>query len=117
MVGSRQGIGRVVVFLGSACAAGSPAFASTCDKAEFEVVVAEAANVLRDLNQKNKPVFQGRLKDLMDKRRWSHDQFLKEAAPLVQDAKIAEFDERSARYLEKIQHEYEHEIRIFQKVD
>lgn len=77
--------------------------ASACEKSDFETVVSEAANALRDLNQKNKPTYQARLKELKDKRGWSHDQFLKEAAPLVQDAKITEFDERSAAFLEKIQ--------------
>ena len=86
--------------LGLAVTAGN---ARACDKSEFETVVADAANALRDLNQKHKPSFQARLKELKAKRGWSHDQFLKEAAPLVQDARIAEFDERSAAFLEKIQ--------------
>lgn len=77
--------------------------ADACEKSEFEAVVSEAANALRDLNQKHKPSYQARLKELKDKRGWSHDQFLKEAAPLVQDTKIAEYDERSAAFLEKIQ--------------
>ena len=85
------------------CVAGTPGSGLACERADFEAVVSEAANALRDLNQKNKPPFQARLKDLKEKRGWSHDQFLKEAAPLVQDAKIAEFDERSAGFLEKIQ--------------
>ena len=77
--------------------------AQACAKADFEAVVTDAANALRDLNQKYKPPYQARLKDLKEKRGWSYDQFLKEAAPLVQDAKIAEYDERTAAFLEKIQ--------------
>ncbi len=74
-----------------------------CERVEFEAVVTDAANALRDLNQKNKPPYQARLKDLKERRGWSHDQFLKEAAPLVQDGKISEYDERSSALLEKIQ--------------
>ena len=85
------------------CRLAAPGLALACEKADFEAVVTEAATALRDLNQKNKPPFQARLKDLKERRGWSHDQFLKEAAPLVQDARIAEFDERSATFLEKIE--------------
>lgn len=85
------------------CVAGTPGSGLACERADFEAVVSETASALRDLNQKNKPPFQARLKDLKDKRGWSYDQFLKEAAPFVQDAKITEFDERSAAFLEKIQ--------------
>ena len=52
-------------------------------------VVDEAAAALRDLNAKNKPAFQEKLRQLKDKRAWSHDEFLKEAAPFVRDDKIA----------------------------
>ena len=93
-------VGVGVVYLS---ASGTSGAAMACEKADFEAVVSEAANALRDLNLKNKPPFQARLKDLKEKRGWSYDQFLKEAAPLVQDARIAEFDERSAAFLEKIQ--------------
>lgn len=83
------------------CATGAPAWA--CEKADFEAVVADAASALRELNQKNKPSFQARLKDLKGKRGWSHDQFLREAAPLVQDSEITDYDERSAALVEKIE--------------
>ncbi len=88
---------------GALVAVATAAPAHACERAAFEAVVTDAANALRDLNQKNKPPFQARLKDLKEKRGWSHDQFLKEAAPLVQDAKISEYDERSSTLLEKIQ--------------
>jgi len=70
-----------------------------CTKAEFEDVVDEAAAALRGLNFKNKPAFQEKLRELKDKRGWSHDQFLTEAAPFVRDDKIAVFDQQSERLL------------------
>jgi hypothetical protein len=70
-----------------------------CTKAEFEDVVDEAAAALRDLNFKNKPAFQEKLRELKDKRGWSHDQFLAEATPFVRDDKIAVFDQQSERLL------------------
>jgi hypothetical protein len=73
--------------------------AGACTKAEFEVVVDDAAAALRDLNMKNKPDFQEKLRQLKDKRGWSHDQFLTEAAPFVRDDKIAVFDQQSERLL------------------
>ena len=73
-----------------------------CTKDEFEDVVDEAAAALRDLNSKNKPAFQEKLRHLKDKRGWSHDEFLKEAAPFVRDDKIAVFDNNSDRLLDDI---------------
>jgi hypothetical protein len=73
-----------------------------CTKDEFEDVVDEAAAALRDLNSKNKPAFQEKLRHLKDKRGWSHDEFLKEAAPFVRDDKIAVFDSNSDRLLNDI---------------
>lgn len=73
-----------------------------CAKAEFESAVDEAAMSLRDLNNRNRPEFQTRLRDLKEKRGWSDDQFLKEAAPFVQDDKIAVFDEESNKLLVSI---------------
>lgn len=62
----------------------------------------DAAAALRDLNLKNKPDFQERLRTLKDKRGWSHDQFLKEAAPFVRDDEIAVFDQKSDQLLNDI---------------
>jgi hypothetical protein len=76
--------------------------AEACTKADFEAVVDEAAAALRDLNSTSKPLFQEKLRQLKEKRGWSHDRFMKEAAPLVQDERIAEFDQKSAEYLERI---------------
>ena len=74
-----------------------------CSKMQFEAAVANAAGALRDLNAQNRPQFQEQLRALKDKRGWSHDQFLKEATPLVQDARIAEYDKESGEFLDKIQ--------------
>jgi hypothetical protein len=73
-----------------------------CVKADFEAVVDEAAAALRDLNQKNKPEFQDRLRALKEKRGWSHDQFLAQAAPLVRDEQIAVYDQTSDQLLNDI---------------
>ena len=73
-----------------------------CAKADFEAVVDDAAGSLRDLNLQNKPAFQEKLRQLKDKRGWSHDAFLKEAAPFVRDDKIAVYDQDSERLLTDI---------------
>jgi hypothetical protein len=75
---------------------------TVCDRGDFEAVVDQAAAVLRELNAKNKPAFQDKLRQLKAKRGWTHDQFLKIAAPLVQDEQITEFDQQSADFLDKI---------------
>jgi len=97
----RLGLRFSVVVGAIVCAAGS-ASAQSCTKADFEVVVDEAAAVLTRLNQQNTPVFQGKLRQLKDKRGWSHDQFMTEAAPLVRDGTIAGFDEKSEDMLSRI---------------
>lgn len=76
--------------------------ATSCAKADFEAVVDSAAAALRDLNQKNRPVFQEKLRELKTKRGWSDDQFLKEAAPLVKDARTDALDSTSSTMLAKI---------------
>lgn len=63
-----------------------------CGRTDFEAVVEEAATGLRDLNTENKPKFQDKLRQLKTRKAWSHDQFLREAAPFVRDDKIEEFD-------------------------
>lgn len=73
-----------------------------CGKGDFEAVVDDAAGALRDLNLENKPAFQEKLRALKDKRGWSHDAFLKEAAPFVRDDKIAVYDQESERLLTDI---------------
>ena len=67
--------------------------AESCTKAEFESVVEDAAGALRDLNLKNRPLFQEKLRMLKTKMGWSHDVFMKEAAPFVRDDTIAGYDQ------------------------
>lgn len=83
----------------------SPAIAQEtgCSREAFEAAVGQSAAALRDLTSQNRPLFQARLRDLKDKRGWSHDQFLKEAAPIVQDERAAAFDKESNQLLEDIQ--------------
>ena len=83
-------------------AATAPASPASCAKADFEEVVEQAAGVLRDLNFKNKPLFQEKLRSLKDKRGWTHDQFMKEAAPFVRDEKIEAFDTSTDELLSAI---------------
>jgi hypothetical protein len=85
-----------------ACAGLLAAQPATCTKAEFEAVVEGAAGALRELNQKNRPAFQDKLRELKDKRGWSTEQFMAEAAPFVQDEKIADFDQTSGELLGRI---------------
>lgn len=82
---------------------GALAHAQTqCKKADFEAVVDEAAAALRDLNLEKKPAFQDKLRQLKDKRGWSHDEFLDKAAPFVRDEEIAVYDRKSEELLSTI---------------
>jgi len=111
--GRRAGFGAplalglaVVAALAAVCASRAPAaaeeVAASCTKSEFESAVDGAAEALRDLNNKNRPEFQTRLRQLKDKRGWDNDQFMKEAAPFVKDDQIAVFDEKSNELLVSI---------------
>ena len=73
-----------------------------CSKTDFEVVVEDAAAGLRDLNAKNKPAFQDKLRQLKTKRAWTQDQFLTEAAPFVRDDKTVEYDQKTDELLSAI---------------
>ena len=98
-----RGLHCVIASLAVTLAVASPAVAQTaCAKTDFEAVVEEAAASLRDLNSKNKPTFQEKLRRLKDKRGWSHEQFLTEAAPFVRDDKIAVFDQSTDELLSAI---------------
>ncbi len=74
----------------------------TCARTDFEAAVDEAGAKLRDMTQTNTPQFQGQLRQLKEKRGWSQDQFLKEAAPFVRDERIAALDEQSESLLIRI---------------
>lgn len=97
----RLGLWRSRLVVALLCAA-APAAAQACAKADFEVVVDEAASALTALHHQNTPLFQGKLRLLKDKRGWSHDQFMSEAAPLVRDETIVGFDQKSEETLARI---------------
>jgi len=75
---------------------------ATCTKTEFESAVDNAAEALRELNNKNRPEFQSRLRKLKEKRAWTDDQFMKEAAPFVKDEEISIFDSKTSELLASI---------------
>jgi hypothetical protein len=85
--------------LAGAEAAAQPA---GCARQEFETVVDDAAAALRDLNQKNRPAFQDKLRMLKEQRGWSQEQFMAEASAYVQDDRIVEFDQTSGDLLAKL---------------
>jgi hypothetical protein len=93
---------RILTGIVGIAAFASPTLGQSCSKADFEVVVDEAAGALRTLNHQNTPGFQTKLRQLKDKRGWSHDQFMTEAAPLVRDDTIAGFDRKSEDLLTRI---------------
>jgi hypothetical protein len=79
-----------------------PTGTATCERVDFETVVDLASETLREINQKNTAQFQGRLRQLKEKRAWTHEQFLKEAAPFVADDKITSYNEQSEDLLARI---------------
>ena len=76
--------------------------AAACERTDFEAVVDQAGAALRDLNQKNRPAFQEKLRELKEKRGWTHDQFLKEAVPYVKDDQIEVYDRTTNELLDEI---------------
>ena len=86
----------------AASAQTAPPSSATCPRSDFEAVVDDAAEALRTLTQKNSPAFQAKLRQLKDKRGWSHEQFLAEGARFVRDDKIAEFEDQSGNLLARI---------------
>ena len=93
---------QAAAVIGLLAASGARAGDTQCSKADFESVVEQAAGLLRDLNSKNKPLFQEKLRDLKTKRAWTNDQFMTEGAPFVRDDKIAEFDQTTEELLSAI---------------
>ncbi len=75
---------------------------AACARADFENVVAAAAEALRVITQQNSPIFQSKLRSLKEKRGWSHDQFMTEGARYVRDDKITAFDNTSGDLLARI---------------
>lgn len=105
-----RGIHRIQAALAAACVGAAllflpPAAAEEqgCTREAFEAVVGQSAAALRELTAKNRPLFQARLRALKDKRGWAHDQFLKEAAPIVQDERTEAYDKTSSELLADIE--------------
>lgn len=94
--------GLLILVLACLAAGSGEAIAQACAKGDFEAVVDEAAGALRALNQQNTPGFQGKLRQLKEKRGWSHDEFMSNAAPFVRDETIAGFDGKSEDLLARI---------------
>jgi len=76
--------------------------AGACAKADFEAVVKEAGAALDGLTRKNTAAFQAKLGELKDKRKWTNEQYLKEAEPLVRDEAILGFDKKSQELVGRI---------------
>lgn len=74
----------------------------TCTRPDFEGVVESAAASLRDLNARNAPGFQDKLRLLRERQKWSVDEFMAKAAGYVQDERIAAYDQRANELLERI---------------
>lgn len=73
-----------------------------CGKPEFEAVVESAAASLRDLNARNAPGFQDKLRLLRERQKWSPDDFMAKAATYVQDDRIVAYDQRANELLSQI---------------
>lgn len=76
--------------------------AQDCKRSDFVEVVDAAADALRTLNARNRPDFQGRLRQLKDKRGWSQDEFIASAEPFVRDEQIETYDRTSEELVAKI---------------
>lgn len=75
---------------------------TTCQKEDFEAVVEATASSLRDLNSKNRPEFQEKLRELKLKRNWNQNEFMEKAAPFVRDDKTAVYDKSTDELLSAI---------------
>lgn len=80
----------------------SPAHAD-CERSAFETAVEEAATALRHLHAEMRPPYQAKLQELKAKRKWTADQLMREAQPLVQDDKITGFDDAAQEQLSRIE--------------
>jgi hypothetical protein len=75
---------------------------TACGKEDFESVVEVASASLRDLNNQNRPMFQVKLRELKDKRSWTHDEFIARAKPFVRDDKTIVYDQKADELLSAI---------------
>lgn len=102
----RIGVAIGGLLTGAALSIAAPAavaIAASCTRDDFAAVVEQAADALRTMNSENTPKFQAKLRALKVRRKWSQDQFMKEAAPFVQDDDIQGYDETTGTLLNKIQ--------------
>jgi hypothetical protein len=74
----------------------------TCKREDFEAVVEATATSLRDLNSRNRPEFQEKLRELKAKRKWTQNEFIEQAAPFVKDDKTAVYDAETDELLAAI---------------
>lgn len=98
-IANRWGLAKVFCLIAALWPVAARTEDAACSKSEFEAVVEEAAGGLRELNTKNKPAFQDKLRQLKTKRGWSQDQFLTEAAPYVRDDATVEYDQMTDELL------------------
>jgi hypothetical protein len=98
---TRQTITAAVLSLVMALSSGIGARAqgTTCSREDFETTVEKSADVLREISQQNAPQFQALLRKLKEKKGWTHDQFVREAEPLVRDDTIVGYDQKSEELL------------------
>lgn len=75
---------------------------TVCQKEDFEAVVEATASSLRDLNSRNRPEFQEKLRELKLKRNWTQNEFMEKAAPFVRDDKTAVYDKSTDELLSAI---------------
>lgn len=108
MVAGIRNVGRrshtlvVAISLLFAQAAPVHAQAVPCTRDDFAAAVDQAAEALRQLNQKNRPEFQDRLRQLREKRGWTHDQFIAAATPFVKDEVIEDYDAKGEEALKQV---------------
>jgi hypothetical protein len=76
--------------------------ALACTREEFQSVVEETSAHLREVNSKNRPEFQTKLRQLKAKYKWTHDEFMKHAKPFVRDDKTKVFDRSTEELLSAI---------------
>lgn len=92
--------GIAILFLFPAAALAEPS--GECGQAAFAAVVSEASAQLNAMNSQGKVDFQQKLQRLRERRGWSHEEFIAEATPFVQNDEIAAFDQDSQHLLANV---------------
>lgn len=73
----------------------STAQSDDCGREALTAIVAQASKALTIMNKDKTASFQLRLKELKAKRRWTDEQLLQEAAPIVKNPSVAAFDTKT----------------------